>query len=111
MGLPSVLAQTVARAGPEDLGRPQLRPAGERLEQPGEALGPFLGALVRRDQVLPDLDERIGKAPDGGVPVDRVARQRPIIGLVVADDESVLSGQSFEKRLGEAIVRVPEDAY
>ena len=37
------------------------------------------------DQVLPDLDQRIGEAAGGGDRVDRVADERPVIGLVVAD--------------------------
>src|SRR4051794_29879993 len=111
MSLPSMLAQAVARAGAENLRRPKLLPAGERLEQPREALGPFLRAPPPPDQILPDLDERIGEAPDGGVTVDGIACKSPIIGLVVADDESVLGLQPFQKRPGEAIVRIPQDSH
>ena len=45
------------------------------------------------------------------MPVDGVAGERPIIGLVVADDESVLGLQPFQERPGEAVVRIPQDPH
>ena len=82
-----------ALAGPRALeGVGTRRSAARRqgLEQPGEALRPFLRASPGGDQVLPDLDQGVGEAAPGGVAVDRVARERAIIGLVVADHEAVL---------------------
>ena len=96
---------------PKIVGMRRSARAARGFEEPGEALRPFLGALARCDQILPDLDQRIGEAPDGGVPVDGVAGERPIIGLVVADDESVLGLQPVQQRLGEAVVRIPQDAH
>ena len=61
-------------------------PVGEDgLEQPGEPVGPGLDLRRSGDQVLPDLDQGVGEAARGGDRVDRVARERAVVGLVVAD--------------------------
>ena len=63
------------------------------------------------DQVLPDLDQRVGEAARGGDGVDRVAGERPVIGLVVADCglvQVVLGAERREQRGGNAVVEVPQ---
>ena len=52
---------------------------------PREPVGPGLGLWLGRDQILPHFDQRVGEAARGRALVDRVALERAVIGLVVAD--------------------------
>ena len=64
-----------------------IGPAVDRVNDRRQPLRPGLGAASVGDQVLADLDQRMGEAVDDGVLEHGVAAQRAVIGLVVADDQ------------------------
>ena len=103
-------AQALAR--PRRMGgrNPQGRIGENRLEEPREARSPCPRPLIAGDEILPDLDQRVGEAPPGCMAIDRVSRQRAIIGLVVADDEALLGAQAGKQGIGEAGVEIPKDS-
>ncbi len=64
------------------------------------------------DEILPDLDQRVGQSARSRDRVDRVAGKRSVIGLVVADlvgGQVRLGDQRLDQRLGKPPVAVPQD--
>ena len=59
----------------------------DRVNDRRQPLRPGFRAGFVGDQILADLDQRMGEAVDDGVPEHGVAAQRAVIGLVVADDQ------------------------
>ena len=84
----------------------------DRPQQTGEARGPGERVILGADQILPDLDQRVGQSARRRDRVDRVAGKRAVIGLVVADlagGKIRLGGQRLDQRLWEPAVAVPQD--
>ncbi len=80
-------------------------------EEARKAFGPCARASPVGDQVLPDLDQRIGQPARGGDRVDRVPGQGAVIGLVVADladGEIRLKKQRLDQRLRRPVVAIPQ---
>jgi hypothetical protein len=75
-----------------------------------QAHGPGAGAGFVGDQVLADLDEHVRVAVDDRMPEHGVAAQRPVIGLVVADDDVAGLAQHVDHRQRGARIEVPQHA-
>ena len=76
----------------------------------GQPLRPCESAGAVGDQILADLDQRMGIAVDNSMAEHGVAAQGAVIGLVVADDERLVFGQHVDHRPRHAVVAVPQDA-
>ena len=110
-GFPRRSACPRARA-PKSAGASRAPIGEDGLQEAGDALGPGQRALRFADQILPDLDQRIGQSARSGDGVDRVAGQAAVIGFVVADVASGKIGlgeQSLDQRLRNPVVAIPQD--
>lgn len=74
------------------------------------AFQPTLPPLVIGNQILPHLDQDMGKTFYCRVPVHGVVPERAVIGLVVADREARFGTQQRQERGNGAVVLVPEKA-
>ena len=77
----------------------------------GDALGPSSRLGVAAQQILADLDQRMGQAPplamDGYGVVAGIVHS---IGPIVAKDEGGVAGEAVQQRAGQAPVAVVRDA-
>ena len=76
----------------------------------GQSSGPFGLSFRTEDQILPQLDQRMGQSARRSVPVERIAFQLARIGHVVADLDARNRPQRVEQRESEPRVPVPQDA-
>src|SRR4051794_14524872 len=81
---------------------------GEGGEGAGPPPSPFRGAFLGADEILPQLDQRVGQAAGGGVLVERIALEAAIIRLVVADDKGRVAAEMVDHRLGDARILIPQ---
>ena len=91
--------------------RARLRIGDDGPQHAAEAFGPGDCVVPFGDQVLPDLDQRIGQSTRSGDLVDRVAGQGAVVGLVVADLISAkipFRDQRFDQRFRDAPVAIPQ---
>ena len=63
----------------------------DRVKHWRNPVGPFVCAALIANQVLPDLDQHMGEPIDDGVAEHRVAAQRAVIRLVVANGQRRVS--------------------
>ena len=82
----------------------------KRAQDAREPRAPAIGSRLVADEILPDLDQQIREPVLRGVPVDRIACKRAVIGLVVAHHQIGLPPQGFDAGNREAGIGVPENA-
>ena len=88
----------------------KLGPAVLRDEDRREPVGPGVRAGRVGDEVLADLDEGMGEPAPGPVAIEAVVLERPVIGLVVADDEVGIAGERRDQGERETRIGVPQEA-
>ena len=72
-----------------------------------EAFGESGGVVVIGHEVLPQFDQHVGEASPGAKLIHRVAHQRAVVGLVVADHEVRLASQRLDERNRQPGIDVP----
>ncbi len=108
--LQGLAAGSLVGPGAEVLDAPDGGVDEDRREGVRHPSRPAGGAGIVRDEVLADLDQSMGKAPDRRVLVERVALEAAVIGLVVADDQMRVGAEGGDHRLRDARVLVPQKA-
>ena len=75
----------------------------------GEEFRPLPLSLGVANEILPDLDQNIGQAPNRRMAEDAVVAQMPRVGLVIADFEAGALAKLPQKRHGETRILVPQN--
>ena len=81
-----------------------------RFKDRREAIRPIGDARLFGNQILPHLDQRVGKPRNDTMLEHGVVAQRSVIGLIVADDQLRVGAQALEQWQHRARIAVPQYA-
>src|SRR3972149_11027761 len=88
---------------------PRIARAKHLAHHRSQTLRPLGLPLRAEDQILAELDQRVGQPAAGAVAVKRIALELAAIGLVVADADPRQGSKPLEQGAGEPCILVPQD--